>query len=291
MTARNRILHGLSVLALSLFAMSGSHAVGSTSEAWKEFGHTVETACRAAAAKQMTVGAVRIDPFGTADYGLAVLTAAGDGGADHVCIYDKAKGTAEIGGPLQLVGDPALPFSPDDQAQLSALRDQVRATLADIAAKRLPSNGQAATVKAMLDGRVKTDDIASALPGPYRCTVYWYGFLDEGARRVGAHRCVVSAGGNGALYITKNTGEGFYAETVPWVDGLTAFAGRSYLPGHGQTRYDPDQPENSENGNFGNKVGLVLRSGERLFLVSIDERGMSPKDPTFFEITELVPQL
>jgi hypothetical protein len=143
----------------------------------------------------------------------------------------------------------------------------------------------------MVEGRVRSDDVASAEPGPYRCTVWWYGFLRDGARKVGTHQCTVSAGGKGGLVIEKTTGDLFHAETVSWENGMTAFAGRTWLPGHAETRYDPAHPENRENGNYGNKVGLVLRSGERLFLVSIDERGMTEPDPTYFEILELVPQL
>ncbi|MFZ2099191.1 MAG: hypothetical protein WAU86_01340 [Oricola sp.] len=290
MNPGNRFTRAIVLLALSLLSMSGSPAVGSSDGAWSAFRTTVQDACTAAAADRMKVGAMRIDPFGTETYGVAVLTDSGTG-EEHVCVYDKARGAAEVGGPLQAVTDPSQPFAAQDLAQLADLRARVLATLADMTAKGLAANGQADTVQAMLDGKVKSDDLGSTAPGPYRCTVYWYGFLDEGASRVGAHRCTVAAGDKGGLVIDKTTGDRFHAVTVPWENGLTAFAGRTFLPNHDETRYDPDNPANRANDNYGNKVGLVLRSGERLFLVSIDERGMSPPDPTFFEITELVPQL
>jgi hypothetical protein len=190
-----------------------------------------------------------------------------------------------------MVSDPVEPFSPQDATELSTLPAQVQATLDDLARKRLAANGQADTVKALLDGRVKSDDIGSFSTGPYRCTVFWYGFLDEGARRVGAHLCTVSQAPGGGLVIEKTTGDRLHAETVALPDGETAYAGRTWIDGQSERQYDSARPANAGNDNFGNKVGLVLRSGERLFLVSIDERGMAPPDPTFFEILELVPQL
>ena len=115
--------------------------------------------------------------------------------------------------------------------------------------------------------------------------------LEDGARRVGTHRCTVSKGADGALVIEKTTGDRLHAETVAWEDGMTAFAGRTWIDGQSEHRYDPAHPGNAANDNYGNKVGLVLRSGERLFLISIDERGMTEPDPTYFEILELVPKL
>lgn len=289
MNQYSRFARATAFAAVSFLALSGSHAVGSSEDAWKEFRTTVQDACIAAAGR-MKVGNVRIDPFGTETYGVAVLTDA-DSGEEHVCVYDKARGAAEVSGPLRAVVDASRPFSAKDLQQLANVREQVRATLADLEKNGLAANGQSATVAAMIDGKVRSDDIASAQPGPYRCTVWWYGFLDKGVRKAGTHQCTVAAGGKGGLVIEKTTGDLFHAETVEWENGKTAFAGRTWLPGHAETRYDPAQPANRENENYGNKVGLVLRSGERLFLVSIDERGMSPPDPTYFEILELVPQL
>jgi hypothetical protein len=288
MKTRKSFARGAALLAL--LVMPGTPATASSGDAWNEFRTTVQDACNAAAASRMKVGSVRIDPFGTESYGVAVLTDAKTG-EEHVCVYDKARGAAEVSGALQAEVDPSQPFAAKDLEQLAALRARVNATIADIESKGLDTNGQAETVAALLDGKVKSDPIAAVVPGPYRCTVYWYGFLDEGARKVGTHRCKVAAGEKGGLVISKSTGERFHAETVPWENGMTAFAGRTFESGQSETRYDPKHPANRENDNFGNKVGVVLRSGERLFLVSIDERGMSPKDPTFFEITELVPQL
>lgn len=290
MTSPNRLTRAIAPLCLLLLALSGTHAVGSSDAAWTEFRQTLRNACVAHAATRFTVGDVRIDPFGSQSYGVAVITDAGKG-EEHVCVYDKASGASELSGPLESVVDPKEPFSPGDAKQLSALRPQVRATLADLAGKGLAGNGQSDTVAAILDGKVKGDPIASFPPGPYGCTVWWYGFLDEGARRVGTHRCTVAKGEDGRLVIEKTTGDRLHAETVAWEDGFQAYAGRTWIDGQSERRYDPSRPDNAGNDNFGDKVGLVLRSGERLFLVSIDERGMTEPDPSFFEILELVPTL
>lgn len=290
MTSPSRLARAVAPLCLALLAISGNHAAGSSDAAWQEFRDQLRNSCVAIASTQMQVGSIRVDPFGTTDYGIAVVTDA-ETGAEHVCVLDKASGRAQLGGALEMVADPDEPFSPRDATELAGLRAQVRATLADLSAKGLSANGQAATVAAILDGKVTPDDVAGFPAGPYRCTVFWYGFLDEGARRVGAHQCSVSRKEGGGLVVEKTTGDRFHGETAPFEDRLTAFAGRTWLEGHAERRYDPAHPANAENENFGNKVGIVLRSGERLFLVSIDERGMTEPDPTYFEILELVPRL
>lgn len=275
---------------LAGMALSGQPASASSPEAWKQFRAEVESACVALAAPRMKVASIRVDPTGTASFGVALLTDAATG-AQHVCVYDKQTGKTELGGALEMMTDPVEPFSPQDATQLSELTPQVQSTLDELAKSGVPVNGQADTVKALLDGRVKSDDIGSLPTGPYRCNVFWYGFLDEGARRVGTHTCTVSRAPGGGLVIEKTTGEKLHAETVPLESGQTAYAGRTWIDGQSERQYDPTRPANVENDNFGNKVGRVLRSGERLFLVSIDERGMTEPDPTFFEILELVPQL
>lgn len=290
MTSPDRIARFAALFCLVALAMSGGHAVGADGAPEGDMAATLRNACLALAAPRMSVGALRVDPAGTRDFAFALVTDARTG-AEHVCAHEKASGRTALGGPLEAIVDPQKPFSPQDATQLSELRAQVAATLADLDARDLKSNGEASTVAALLSGRVKPDDLASFPPGPYRCTVYWYGFLEEGAHRVGAHRCTVSPAPDGGLIIDKATGDRFHGQTTEWENGLSAFYGRTWLEGQSERRYDPTRPDNADNDNFGNKVGLALRSGERLFLVSIDERGMTEPDPTFFEILELVPQL
>jgi hypothetical protein len=278
------------VLAAVFLHAPLSPAVASSEGEWEEFRQKVTTACSVLAAEQMTVDTIRVDPFGTESYGIAIITGRSAGPEERVCVYHKAADVAELSGAIPQAADVTIDVVSSDSQELAALPGQVRRTLDEIAARGLPSNGQADTVAAILDGSVKSDDVAATPPGSYRCTVYWYGFLDEGVRKVGTHACTVGIADRG-LTIEKTTGERLSARTVAMESGTTAYYGRSFLPGHQQTEYDPENPANRENANFGNKVGIVLRSGERLFLVSIDERGMSPSDRSFFEIMELVPQL
>lgn len=275
-------------LALAPFLHPFQHAHASSEQAWDDFRQTVEQACRAAADGRMTVENIRIDPFGTQSYGVAILTEAGSGGGERVCVVDKTSGAVELSEPMQATQTPSSPIAASDERQLDAISDQVRATLDDLRGKGLPVNEQAETVEAMLAETPQTGIPSGIDPGPYACNVYWYGFLQEGANRIGQHKCAVQHTGDGNLRIEKLTGERINATTFAR-NGWTAYAGRNFLPDHAITEYDPDRPANPENDNFGNKVGLVLRDGGRLLLVSIEERGMSPPDDTFFEIIELVP--
>lgn len=283
-------LRVVSMLLPALVALCAPPALAAADQpAPNDIRQTIENACMAAAAPRMNVADIRVDPFGTHSYGVAVITD-GDTGAEYVCVYEKASGRTEIGSALAPKPDPSQPFSPQDLKQLTAISDQVRATLNDMAARGFSIDGNAATVEALLEGKVKSDAVATAPVGDYRCTLYWYGFLDKGEDRVGTHQCTVSREQGGGLVIDKTTGDRLHAETAPW-NGRTAYAGRSFLPDHAETRYDPAHPDNAQNDNYGNVVGLVFRSGERLFLVSTGERGMTEPDPTFFSVLELVPQL
>lgn len=276
-------------LALAPFLHPFSHAHASSPAAWDEFRQKVETSCRDAAEGRMDVGAIRIDPFGTQSYGVAILTEAGSGGGERVCVVDKQTGAAELSEPVEATEPQASDLAQSDRRQIEAISGQVTATLQDLRGKGLEVNEQAQSVAALLDGGPQAIDASQVKAGPYACTVWWYGFLEEGSDRVGTHKCAVETSGDGALRIRKFTGERINATTSA-LDGRTIYAGRKFLSGHRQTEYDIDQPVNTENENFGNKVGIVLRDGERLFLVSIEERGMSPPDDTFFEIIELVPE-
>ena len=276
-------------LALAPFLHPFQHAHASSESAWDEFRQTVEQSCRAAAEGRMTVEDIRIDPFGTQSYGVAILTEAGSGGGERVCVVDKQTGAAELSEPVEAAQASTSPLAESDQRQIDAIPGQVSATLADLRDKGLAVNEQAETVAAMLGDAPQTGVPSGIAPGPYACNVYWYGFLQEGANRIGQHKCAIEHTGDGNLRIQKTTGERINATTFTR-DGWTAYAGRNVLSGHAITEYDPDRPANPENENFGNKVGLVLRDGGRLFLVSIEERGMSPSDDTFFEIIELVPE-
>lgn len=302
-------LIALSIAGPALLAAAGiAHA--SSEDSWKAFRADLAKACEAKAPTGFTIEHMRVDPFGSESYGVAILqgTSKPDGEAQTlVCVYDKREKTAEVSGPVteEVSFAPASTETSEGScsgdcadteetvgkvglSQLTGVEGQVRRTLADLDARHLAWNDQAKAVSEALQSGTGGFDPSSIKSGAYRCTVYWYGFLENGAQRVGAHKCR-AASENGVVTIEKLTGEGLRAKLVPWRDGSTAFIGRTYIEGQDERAYDAAHPDNEGNANFGNKVGLVVGKPSAFYLVSIDERGMQPKDATFFEIMEMTP--
>lgn len=295
--------------ALGLLSTGGiAHA--SSDDAWKAFRADLAQACREKVPEGFTVEHMRVDPFGSESYGVAVLQGTSkpdDAAQTLVCVYDKKEKTAEMSGPVseEVSFAPAAAETSEGScaagcastekhigetglSQLTGIEGQVRRTLADLDAKKLSSNDQAKAVAAMFETGEGAVDPSAIEAGTYRCTVYWYGFLENGAQRIGAHKCRVGSDGE-AVVIEKLTGEGLRAKLVPWRDGATAYVGRTYTDGQPERAYDPAHPDNEGNANFGNTVGLVVGDASRFYLVGIDERGMQPKDTTFFEVMEMTP--
>lgn len=264
----------------ALFAISPG-AQAASEESWEEFRETVASACTVIANDVMDVETIRVDPFGSKSYGIAIVSG---GGEERVCVYHKAADVAEIGEPIPAEGTAMV--EPDESEPASDLATQVAATLADLAAKGLETGERAVRVAALI-AEEKPGDVASFPPGSYDCTVYWYGFLGEGTREVGTHQCKVVSTSDGGRRVEKTTGERLNAVFLPTDSGNVDYVGRTFLPGHEITEFDPDRPANPENDNFGNKTGVVLRDGMTLYLVSIDERGFTEPDPTFFEVLEI----
>lgn len=105
-----RSLPARAVLA-GLAALVAGPAAASSEEAWAEFRSDVETSCRALLDTPGTPS-VRVNPFGSDRFGLALITVTlEDGTADlYGCIYDKQAKTAELTAPF-----PAEP-APDGAA-------------------------------------------------------------------------------------------------------------------------------------------------------------------------------
>lgn len=114
-------------LAFALLVASLSPIVASAAspDAWAAFRRDVEASCRAAAAALIEAPIVTVDPFGSASYGLAVLSgrALDDGlQSSLVCVYDKTTHQSEIGGAMALqragervaagAGEAATPAAP-----------------------------------------------------------------------------------------------------------------------------------------------------------------------------------
>jgi hypothetical protein len=92
------------MLAAAVALALPAAATASSEDAWDSFRQEVEAACIAAAAPLMTGPTARVDPFGSASYGLALLSGTAIGSTDAtveaICVFDKATKAVEIGGEL-----------------------------------------------------------------------------------------------------------------------------------------------------------------------------------------------
>ena len=97
---RSRPLLAATVLA---FITLTSSAFASSSDAWDEFAKDVAAKCTALAEGRIEEPKVVVDPFGTESYGVAILTGkavGADATVSSICVYDKKRQSAEIGGEL-----------------------------------------------------------------------------------------------------------------------------------------------------------------------------------------------
>ena len=102
------------------------------------------------------------------------------------------------------------------------------------------------------------------------------------------HQCRIARSGAG-LTLEKLTGDGFNATISPCKDAARVVVGRTFLRDQKERGYDAAQPANRGNDNFGNKVGMAYADGGRLLVLSINERGFTEPDDTFFEVLLLEP--
>jgi hypothetical protein len=95
--------NNIRLFAALLLMMTAGSAAASSEEAWKEFAADVEAKCRQAAAASIADARAVVDPFGSAHYGLALVTGrpkGANGFVTHICVYDKQSKAAEIGSEL-----------------------------------------------------------------------------------------------------------------------------------------------------------------------------------------------
>lgn len=304
----------ISIAGLALAAGTG-FAQAASEAAWDAFRLEMNARCTELAGEFMDEIEIRVDPFGSQSYGLALVSGQENGErSERLCVMDKQSRRVELGNPIPpLASAPTEPvdtpdqpatkdartcneacaatealLAPEDKASLEGIGEQVDATLADLAERDEVEDPETGRIAALVSDGNPDLDFDAVAPGSYRCDVYWYGFLDQGARQIGSHRCEI-ANEDGALTVHKVSGDRLSAVLMPWADGRRAFVGRTFLGGHRNTAYDPANPANPENENYGNKVGIALADGGTLYLVSTQARGMQPKDDTFFEVIELVP--
>ncbi|WCK02746.1 hypothetical protein [Agrobacterium tumefaciens] len=89
--------------ALSCLALP---AAASSDDAWKEFVADVQTACLAGAKDMIEDAKAVVDPVGSENYGLAIITGKAKGAdatISHICVYDKKTKAVELGS--ELAGD------------------------------------------------------------------------------------------------------------------------------------------------------------------------------------------
>lgn len=88
--------------ALVLVPLS-STVLASSDDAWEEFAKDVAAKCTALAEGRIEQPKVVVDPFGTESYGVAILTGKAVGAdaiISSICVYDKKRQAAELGGEL-----------------------------------------------------------------------------------------------------------------------------------------------------------------------------------------------
>jgi len=93
-------------LLFAAFSSLALPAVASSDDAWKEFVADVQTACLGAGKDMIEDAKVVVDPVGSENYGLAVLTGKAKGAdatISHICVYDKKTKAVELGS--ELAGD------------------------------------------------------------------------------------------------------------------------------------------------------------------------------------------
>lgn len=89
--------------ALATVLITGASAHASSDDAWATFRADVSKACVKAAKGLIEKGKTVVDPYGSEHYGMAVVTGNAVGAKTRIstiCVYDKQKKTAEIGGEI-----------------------------------------------------------------------------------------------------------------------------------------------------------------------------------------------
>lgn len=100
------MLKQIAVLALVLPLAASAWAA--SDDAWAEFATEVEQACLKATSSYLPDGGTAIvDPFGSENYGLAIVTGEAYGTTSSlICVFDKQTKAVEIGGELAVTVTP-----------------------------------------------------------------------------------------------------------------------------------------------------------------------------------------
>ncbi|WEK05958.1 MAG: hypothetical protein P0Y65_06805 [Candidatus Devosia phytovorans] len=90
--------------AVAIVLLGALPAFAASGDAWAEFVAKVEESCVAAAEGTFENPQAIVDPFGSENYGLAIVTGTGASGrvAAIICVFDKQTETVQIGGELDV---------------------------------------------------------------------------------------------------------------------------------------------------------------------------------------------
>ena len=102
----------LKFVAVAAFAVvTTGAALASSDDAWAEFAAEVEQGCIAATGDFITDAVASVDPYGSENYGLAIVSGENPAGTTSsiICVFNKQTKAIEIGGELDVVVTPATP--------------------------------------------------------------------------------------------------------------------------------------------------------------------------------------
>lgn len=100
----------LKFFAAAVFAVvTTGAALASSDDAWAEFAAEVEQGCIAATDSFLVDAVASVDPYGSENYGLAIVSGETSAGTTSsiICVFDKQTKAVEIGGELDVVVTPA----------------------------------------------------------------------------------------------------------------------------------------------------------------------------------------
>lgn len=88
---------------MTLALLGAAPACASSDDAWEAFRKDVADQCLKAAADLFAAPSATVDPFGSENYGLALIRGKAKGADNEIaaiCVYDKKTKKVEIGGEL-----------------------------------------------------------------------------------------------------------------------------------------------------------------------------------------------
>ncbi len=95
---------GFAAAFIAAFLAAGGTALASSGDAWQDFAAEVQGKCEMAARAQVELPHAVVDPFGSENFGMALVTGkpkGANGFVSYFCIYDKKTKAVELGTELE----------------------------------------------------------------------------------------------------------------------------------------------------------------------------------------------